>query len=525
MMTSMRELNNRHYIILGLIAAALFCIAAMSRNYYLFEIFCQKNYDFGIFVEVIRENAKGEINPWLNTRQIYQFSDHWTVIMSLISPFAKIFSAHHVALWGEMLCYFLSGIVLIVLALRKRVDPGWMGLLLVFLFLNRDLYETAYFPIHESAMAIFPLMWFGALISRWRIDQPNNLLLKAELIFLSLLLCLFSEQFGFAIFGLALALLIFTREKVFSLLYLLISLALIWWLSVGRAEVFTPIFPYYQQRILVSFSGILSRYEFSFSEIKTFILHFVGMSPLIYVLWKNRSTASKNVKPLILATGLFGPLILGRVIAANFNHQYIVPIIVYWIVICFVLVPFPKITKKVFIISSLFFLIWSNNKIRKPFQTILLHKELDCARGEISGETLSRRQKRIETALLILENHVGQNNFNILANANFLPNLLIRFPRAEVFQLGSYRILSVTSFDWALIEAEPFGESHYVSPANVLAVQKKLKDENLEVVYESDGLMLVRGPIKKEWFEDLYVDHPEHYISNPRTWPPGVKLK
>lgn len=515
----MKELNNKHYIILGLAAALLFCIAAMSRNYYLYEIFCQKNYDFGIFVEAIRENAKGEINPWLNTRQIYQFSDHWTVIMSLISPLAKIFPVHHVALWGEMFALLGVGFALIYLVRKERVSAAWAALLMGFFYLNRDTFEAVYFPIHESTMAAFPLMLLGLLILSWDTESSNSLGLKISLLATSLFLCLFSEQFSFAVLGLSIGLFFFTRDKVFALGLFILGLGLSWWMSFGRAEVFTPVFPYYQQRILISFESFLNKYVLNFVDAKSFILHFVGMAPLLYVLWKNRATVRTRIRPIMLVLGLFGPLILGRIIAANFNLQYIVVIVVFWIVLFLVALPRPKIPQKAVLLGMLFFLVWSNNKFRKPFQTIYLHRELDCARGQLTAEALQVRQKRIEKALNILTESVGTQTFRLLANANLLPNLLVRFPLAETYQLGSYRILSTEEFDWALIESGQFGEGHYISPENVLIVQKILREKRLEVVFEETGLMLVKGPIAKQWLEAYYHDHPQSYISNPRALP------
>lgn len=516
----MKELNNKHYIILGLAAALLFCVAAMSRNYYLYEIFCQKNYDFGIFVEAIRENAKGEINPWLNTRQIYQFSDHWTVIMSLISPLAKIFPVHHVALWGEMFALLGVGFALIYLVRKERVSAAWAALLMGFFYLNRDTFEAVYFPIHESTMAAFPLMLLGLLILSWDTESSNSLGLKISLLATALFLCLFSEQFSFAVLGLSIGLFFFTRDKTFALGLFILGLALSWWMSFGRAEVFTPVFPYYQQRILISFESFLNKYVLNFVDAKSFILHFVGMAPLLYVLWKNRATVRTRIRPIMLVLGLFGPLILGRIIAANFNLQYIVVIVIFWVVLFFVALPRPNIPQKTVIIGLLFFLIWSNNKFRKPFQTIVSHEALECARGKVTSDMMADRQERIKKALALLSDQTQGKPFRILANGNFLPNLLVRFPQAEVFQLGSYRILSTDIFEWILIETEPFGESHYITPANAIRVQELLKAKSLEIVYEHAGLMLVKGPIQRSWFEDLYYDHPQPYISDPRALPP-----
>lgn len=89
-----------------------FVVLTIFRNIMVFEQGCFPCNDFALFIEALNKIASGDLNPFLDSRQIHYFNDHWEPIFfipSMIYHFVSSFvNAGQFLLVFDVLI-FLSG--------------------------------------------------------------------------------------------------------------------------------------------------------------------------------------------------------------------------------------------------------------------------------------------------------------------------------------------------------------------------------------------------------------------------------
>jgi uncharacterized membrane protein len=487
----------------------IFAFCVLFRNFTLFERFCQKNYDLGIYMEVMRESGKGIINPWLQGRQIYQIADHWTPIMSLMGQLTRWFQGVNVALIGEICFYFLAWGTLFWLFLQKKMSASYLALASAIMFLNRDQFEAAYFPVHESTWAALPLMLLGLEIFKFDFKK-EDFNREVRVFCILLFLCLFSEQFGFVAFGWGLGLLALRKRT--GWFYLLFGFLMSWALIMGRAIVFGPTFPYFQQRILIPPAELIAKYfPIDSDMIKTMVLHFLFFVPAVFLGFRKVGTHPLARKRFVLLLGAFGPLLLGRVMAGNFHLQYSVALTTFWVLL-FVLTA--KVDQKLnpkWVLGVLIFcVLFSNNKLRKPFATAFAHTGMECVHGTVDKSGIEKRQERLRQAF---EKISAEPNSKVLSIGNLIPNFLNDFKNLQILQMGGYAIISTKKVDWVITERGIFGDRHFITTEKIEEMIELVKSQpGVEVLVDDKDLFLAKGPIQVEGFNDKF------YQSNPMPY-------
>ncbi len=507
------ELSERRWgLRISIVAVFVFCLCVVFRNYYLWNHFCQTNYDLGIFIEMIQKNAQGILNPYINVRQIGQFNDHWTAMLSLLSPLSLFIPMPHFAFWLETL--FLVSVFFYLLRLLRRnvVSIYQFSFLNCFFFLNRDIFEAAYFPIHPATWSALGLIIWCGLI--YQINWSEKTLEKKYQILITLnyfVLTLMDEQNTFIGLTFALALLIFTKIRGFAITLSIFSGAMIWWGNAGRRLVFGPLFPYFKDRKITDPSNFLNRYsDFSIESIKTIVLHLIVLVPVFLLMRGGWRQVVERKQKLLLLGGLFGPLLLGRLLTNGFGRHYDIALIACWLGLFLILIPKEQFTRKLTVFSCVFFFALSVSKIKKAFTAPLSLQGLNCVRRDVSPQAFALRTEKIENAIALISERTPQD-FKIVAMSNLGPNLLVKFPQASVFHLGEWSITNTSEVDWIIFERGQFGERLSISAENIESIIQTLMNfSGLDFVHQDDDLFMAHGKIPLSLLKPYYREQPQY---------------
>lgn len=504
----------------ALIATTLFAFCICWRNYYLYSIFCQKYYDLGIFLEIVRENSKGIINPWLYGRQVHHLSDHWTPIFILLGWLSKFFGLLNTVLLSEMLSLLLCATPIFWMMYKNLIDVPKGVFLIVMFYLNRDLFEAGYFPVHESTMAALPIMLLGATLSTWNFEHTKWTKQNGFVFALLLVLTFYSEQFAFSTISLGLGFFFLAKQRRFGALVFTLGVLFLWWCSFGRELFFTPIYTHYQKKIILSYADFEYAYKPGWDLAKTIVLHFFELAPAFYLLWRHRSKLqTPQIWRWALILSFFAPLIAGRLITAGWGLHYSVVVTCLWSLTFLTLIPNFVVTNKMTWFLLVFLFVFGNNKLRKPFQTVFFNNELSCIDGSITRADLHARTQRLRSAFELLRSKDLPPNSLILTNANLLPNLIVEFPYYKGMQLGAFKILSERKADIVLFERGRSGQSFAASADNNERVIERLKKlSNMKILIDEPDLFLAIGPMELTPDFDSYYpfDHPTSYLQRMR---------
>jgi len=126
--------------------------------------FCFNNFDLGIYAQAIQLLSIGDLNPWLSTRDLNLFNDHFDPILFLFSPFRIIAPAALVAIRVEMAGLCIAALAPIWLAYRKSVSWS-VGIAACAMLLFSPLtLDAAFYPAHPGTWSLAPLSWMLAFL-------------------------------------------------------------------------------------------------------------------------------------------------------------------------------------------------------------------------------------------------------------------------------------------------------------------------------------------------------------------------
>lgn len=511
--------DRRVLYLISIIAVIVFAACVLSRNYYLWNHFCQTNYDLGIFIDMIKKNAQGVLNPYIEVRQISQFNDHWTPLLSLLSPLSLIVPLPHFAFLLEV-GFLILVFGLLIWAERTRViSTSLFTFLTCFFFFNRDLFEAAYFPIHPATWSAFGLIFWSLLI--YKIDWQKNSLSRRDqflLLFNYFLLTLMDEQNSFAGVSFALGLLVVSfvssvkKLRAFSLVFFVFSISMVWMANEGRRLMFGPLFPYFKDRKILDPTSFLSRYsDFSLESVKTIVLHFLIVIPFLFLMKGQWREISKVRVKLFLLFSIFAPLILGRILTNGFGRHYDIALISLWTGFFMIAIPQKVFNRRNVIWCCVFFFALSISKVKKAFTAPTTLAGLNCVRRDVSVSTFQERTAKLHNAFELIKEKSQSENFKILAQSNLGPNLLTSFPKAQVYHLGEYEIQDTQTVDWIIFERGQFGEHLSLGPdalEEIIGTMMALP--NLKFIHQDDSLFMAQGEIPLEILKKYFRTQPQH---------------
>lgn len=182
--------------------------------------FCFNNYDLGIYAQALSLLSLDEQNPFLSTRGIRLFNDHFDPVLLLIAPFRELVRPDLLAIRTEMISVLLASLA--PLWLWKRGVVGKTPALVAFLLIlfSPMTLRAVFFPAHPGTWSLAPLAWFFAFLS---VDRPR------PAIFMLLLVFACKEEYPVVGAGVAAALWFQGRKQLGQLIFVL---SLIWALGV-----------------------------------------------------------------------------------------------------------------------------------------------------------------------------------------------------------------------------------------------------------------------------------------------------
>jgi len=126
--------------------------------------FCFNNFDLGIYAQAIQLLSIFDLNPWLSTRDLNLFNDHFDPILFLFAPLRNLAPPALVAIRVEMAALCIAAMAPIWLAYRK--DVSWtVGIAACAMLLFSPLtLDAAFYPAHPGTWSVAPLSWMLAFL-------------------------------------------------------------------------------------------------------------------------------------------------------------------------------------------------------------------------------------------------------------------------------------------------------------------------------------------------------------------------
>lgn len=126
--------------------------------------FCFNNYDLGIYGQALTLLSLENLNPFLSTRDIRIFNDHFDPILFFIAPLTKLLEPSLLAIRVEMVCIVLASFAPIwIWGIRLISKFQMLAVFFVILFSPMTL-MAAFYPSHPGTWALAPLAWLLASI-------------------------------------------------------------------------------------------------------------------------------------------------------------------------------------------------------------------------------------------------------------------------------------------------------------------------------------------------------------------------
>ncbi len=284
---------------------------------YAHAAFCFNNYDLGIYGQALTLVSAGNLNPFLSTRDIRIFNDHFDPILFLFSPFTTFVEPSLLAIRIEMASIVLASCAPIWLWLNRLISKFQMSVVFFVILFSPMTLMAAFYPSHPGTWALAPLAWTLAFLYAGR-DR------LAFVMLLLLLAC--KEEFPVVGMFLGAALIIQNRKRIgFSIL--VISGA--WFCSVfflrpillGKSDYYTS--------AMMAANGVnvigASTWLFSMAE----LLFWVFMPTLL--LRASKRVGFKSIKSdswLVICLGVALLLIAIRVIGGYWGNHRAAPLAV-----------------------------------------------------------------------------------------------------------------------------------------------------------------------------------------------------
>ena len=189
--------------------------------------FCFNNYDLGIYAQALSKLSLTNRNPFLSTRGIRLFNDHFDPILFLFVPFKELIRPELLAIRIEMASILLASLAPLWLWRRRVVDKTTAVIAFLIILFSPMTLRAAFFPAHPGTWSLAPLGWFFAFLL---VDKRAAALLMLVLVFAC------KEEYPVLGAGVAVVLWLQGRRQIGSWVFLL---SFIWGLG---AFILRPIF-------------------------------------------------------------------------------------------------------------------------------------------------------------------------------------------------------------------------------------------------------------------------------------------
>jgi hypothetical protein len=430
------------------VIAALFIYGFTTLIYNLscFKSFCYPTFDLGIYMEAVQKFSWHDLNPFLSSFGVSFLNDHWHPALAL----AKLPHLFSIPLSDSLFltesCFVMLIAVLPIVLVRSQVlEGGAAALVGLFFILNQRTFEASMaFPVHPAVWANYFLLLATVWILSHHASAETTLKNDLSIFSAIFIAGFFGEQFSLSLLGLSLAYLFTSPRKRLGIAATLFSLAWVWFTLWGRSHWVGPIL---QQTERVSFSpqSVLSKYPWNLAQLKSFLKFVLESFPLWFVAIRFRKTVFLHLNEVLLISGIFLPLILGRVLSGSFGHQYdtlLVTAVAALALLLFVSSSSSSSSSRVHVpdrilgLSFVFFILLAYPKFEQAYGMIAQKKLPNCLR-EKGADAAAMNQERIQGLRQAEKIMQGESSSKILALGNLVPNLIQEFPRSQIIALGS----------------------------------------------------------------------------------------
>ncbi len=429
---------------------------------------CMSHYDLGIYTQALARLSLDDPNPWLSSRQIRIFNDHFDPVLWLVRPLVEVLSPMWAALVAEALIVLLSTAPLLWLHLKGRLDRTSTALLCSLLLLSPSTTDAMMFPIHPTAWAMLPFIPLG-LAFHFRKDA----LLVASLV----LLFACKEEFPYV--GIMLALALWLRgDRRLAVGVLVLALA---WLAFvfGVRPKFGFVMDYPKSLTQGLEAGFV---PYLLQRLSPRHISRVGTLLLLLLpvgLWAWRERLKPDWKWLLVLLPMLGIRFLGTA----WRHQFGAPLIAAIVVALVPLLLMRRLPVWVLATTSLL-LVTSNESNLRPLVRTLASPSTYPPR--CPGD--SARLASVRRAVEFLSTH---REGRALLGGNLVTPLA---SRDEVYAVGGPQQERALVYDWVLVEKPPLGNIHPVLPEQVAALIARWRaQEGAEIVLDDAHVFLARG--------------------------------
>jgi len=126
--------------------------------------YCFNNYDLGIYAQALQLISWQQINPFLSTRDVNIFNDHFDPILLFIAPLRSYVSPELLAVRIEMISIIIASIAPLWLKGKSYVDKNSAHCAFGVILFSPMTLNAVLYPSHPGTWSLAPLAWMMAFI-------------------------------------------------------------------------------------------------------------------------------------------------------------------------------------------------------------------------------------------------------------------------------------------------------------------------------------------------------------------------
>lgn len=478
---NLKNKNVRYLAYSGVLLTVLvlFLIGLLTKLKYN----CFHATDFSIYQEAIYKIAAfGDLNPYINMRDIKIFNDHFDPIILIASLYIKVFGYHAPNLIIFEYLFFV-GIFVVIWNLKHLSTKHKLVLSTMTLF-TKGILSGLNFPIHPTTWSMLPAFMLPLVLKRNK---------AIEIIGLSFLICLFKESFPFAIFTLSVFYFL-RKEYKLSIPLLVISLSFLIFNFYFRKVLFGPTLGYGARLLTDSLANPIQVFtQFDFKSF--FKVYYPFLIPITLIARRHMS-----IKRLLASSAFTGtvffivPLLAIQFLANQIHHQYGAQLTAPLLGIMATFPFFLQLNKKMTIFMVLLFLGSGIGSHTKNIRAAIAPKNRFCSIGPEKKSALKELKSKTENIA---------SEEKILATGGIIPMLLK--PEQNWYQAG-YFSPRYKQYDFLILERNGHGKTMPLTREFIEKIIPKCRESATEVIIDNDIFFMTKGsseacfkPILSKW--------------------------
>lgn len=510
----------------------IFLILGLGRNLLVLRDQCFHCNDFAMFVETLNKLVRGDLNPYLDTRQLNYFNDHWEPIFYVAGvlywPFHFFWGAASFLLTLDAVIFALAAWLLV----RERRTNWMLALLLAAaLLLNTEYLGALRYPVRPSNWALLfgagLVVLFDREFLRGKV-QPWYIWILA---LLGLSLCNEQHALTAVVVVLVQLAILPKRWRLWSALFVVVLFQALWaWKLRGQFLGAVKDYSYYfagSAEVLKEWYGSKD----SIYKVIGFLLPLMGLGFVLFKGYRSKQQSRASFFAFFASVlfwgALFGPGFLGRLLTGSWNQYYSAWPLLAIVSLLFLLIPAATvISKKLLWLGLLLPGATILDDVRLLAVSIYHGQSERCIQdyhrhaksGELPGLIL-RRKRNTEMIEDIIKNRSisqtqGKNQnqnqsteqrMRVLLSDIRVPSFVSRYPNHSFFILGGSWIKNADTFDLAIFDRQGLSSSYPLTKEQYEEAIVYIKGQpGVRVDFEDSDLVILSGPIHLDGVRHFY---------------------